>query len=273
MEEDVHIDMPPTLTYELIAADHPDVQIDKNKVLLSRLVPNSQVSMILLAEGPIEAESFSPSLSSKATKGKIFKKLEDVPPNAGTVVLALGGFVLVVFLCVFVPTKIFEYQKRQEEKAQQSLLAKYAYLDKSGWRGIDGYIKSDARNSYGGFEFPLVLTGARRTGSIYELSFVATNKTSSLLKVTSYFEAKTKDKPLYSPGEKSVFDLQVNPMASLPVVVSAKLDPDAPLADLFVKISLKFGDDYVWGIRFYPTENDTANRALLPAATPSARRG
>lgn len=268
MEEDVHIDMPPALTYELIAADHPDVQLDKNKLVLSRIPPRSEVSLVVLAEGAIEAESFSPTLSSKTTKGKVVKKLEEVPPNAGVVVLSIGGVLMLFALVILIPSKWIEYQNERQETQKKEILGRYAFLEQSGWRKFDSYVFSEVRRSYSGFEFPIAFNSARRKGNYVEIQFLATNKTAAPLKATAYFD--TEQDGVSIVGEKSVFDMLVNPMQSIPVVVGTQISRNHPLEKLFVKLNLKFGEENVWGVRFYPSLNKTANQALQ--GTPASGR-
>lgn len=268
MEEDVHIDMPPALTYGLIAADHPDVQLDKNKLVLSRIPPRSEVSLVVLAEGPIDAESFSPTLTSKTTKGKVVKKLEEVPPNTGVVVLSIGGVLILLALMILIPQKWIEYQNKRQETERKEILGRYAFLEQSGWREFDSYVFSEVRRSYSGFEFPLVYKSARRKGDYIEIHFLATNKTAAPLKVTAYFD--TEEDGVSIVGGKSVFDVFVNPMQSIPVEAGTEIPRNHPLGKLFVKLNLKFGKENLWGIRFYPSLNKAANQALR--GTPASGR-
>lgn len=213
MEEDVHVDMPPALTYELIASDNPDVVLQKNKIILARVSPHSEVSIVTMAEGAIEAESFSPTLNSKTTKGKVVKKQEDVPKNAGSTVLFFGGLLLLMSLMFILPAKWIEYKKEQQEverklqeTKKQELLGRYAFIEQAGWRGIDNYVFSEARRSYSDIEFPMLLNSARRKGGYFEVEFMAINKTAAPLSVTAYFDAE--ENGLSVGGRKSVFDLR-----------------------------------------------------------------
>ncbi len=271
MEEEVHIDMPPALTYELIASDHPDIELEKNKVVLSRLSPMSELSMILLAEGSIEAESFTPTITSKTTKGKVVKRLEEVPPNIGTVLMWVGSFLVFMFALFYIPSLVSDYQKAKA-------LERYAFLGKSGWRSIDRYVSSDARASYAGGEFPLVITAASRTGDVYEIVFTATNKTAAPLLVTAYFDLEKEEVvELRLDRVKSVFDVPVNPMQAIPVVVSTKLPSGMQRQKLFVRVGFQFGDeklgkDHIVGLQFFPSANETANKALQQDAPKASRR-
>ena len=52
-EEEVHIDLPPHVRYDLIAADHSNARIEKNVVILPRMPPLSEASLIVLAEAEL----------------------------------------------------------------------------------------------------------------------------------------------------------------------------------------------------------------------------
>jgi len=268
MEEEVHIDMPPALTYELIASDHPDVLLKNNKLLLSRVPPQSEVSIVLMAEGSIEAENFSPTINSKTTKGKVVKKQEEVPPNAGVVVMTAGGFLLLMGLMFLIPSKWIEYQQEQKKAEIQAALGRYKFLEQAGWRGLDPYVFSEARRSYSEIEFPMLFNSAQLKGDEFEVRFLATNKTAAPFGVTAYFG--TEKDVISVNGKKSAFDVNIPPMQSIPVVVSAKIPKKLATEELFVTVSFTFGEERIYGLRFYPSLNKTANTALQ--GTPASGR-
>lgn len=256
MEEEVHINMPAGIKHELIASDHPDVDLKSNKVTLSRISPLSEISLILLAEGAaVEAESFTPTITSKATKGKVVKRLEEMPPNIGTIVLTFVGFILIMFAIGAVPSFLNEYQK-----------TKYAFLEKAGWRNIDFYVKSEVRNSYRGNEFPIVITSVNQDRDFYETTFMVINKTALPLRVTAYFDyPKEESRGNGLETIKSSFDVLINPMQAIPMAVSTKLSSDLQRSKLFVSVSLYFGDDWndhILGLKFLPYASDISNKTL-----------
>lgn len=150
MEEEIHIDMPPDFTYELIAADHPDVRLVKNRMTLDRFAPATDISIILLVEGPNELDNFLPSINSKTTKGKVLKKIEEIPPNIGNVILTVFIIIIVVFLTSYITKKIFDYQ-------EQKVKEKYSYLETEGWKLYETFIDSKVKQNYINTEFPITL--------------------------------------------------------------------------------------------------------------------
>jgi hypothetical protein len=261
MEEDVYISMPPALTYDLIAADSPDVRLDSKKLVFSRISPRSEVSIVLLAEGAVQSENFEATLNSKTTKGKIVKKLEDVPPNAGSFVLSVGGILLFLALGVVIPLKWLEYQTEQRESEKNEVLKNYSFLEDAGWRQIDRFIFSDARASYAGFEFPILFNSAHRKGNNFEVRFFATNKTSAPLKVYAFFSSEEEDVSIIHTNLAK--DILVQPMQTSPVVVSADIDSSMKDLDkLHVEVRMQFGELPPIFVIFSPSLNKASNQAF-----------
>lgn len=254
MEEEVHIVMPSNLTYELLASDHTDVKLEKNKVILSRIPPMSDISMILLAEGSIDGDTFIPSITSKTSKGKIVKKAEEILPNYGTILISFFTAILIFAFMLYAPKKYYEYQR---EQAKQVILNNYAYLQEDGWTGFEVFHQSGYQQSYGKNEFPLAFTGVKKIGEkTFELSFIATNKTTLPLMIDTYFD--NDDEIIFSSlkGIKNAFSVSVNPLTSSPVVVSFTLDNDKKLSDIYIGFILKFSNNSLFGIQFYPEKNN-----------------
>ena len=274
MEEDVRIDMATKLKYELLAADDPNVQLTKNTIVLNRLPPGCQISMIILAEGQLD--HFIPTITSKAAKGKTFTGDAAVPPNWGSVMLvvivslglALGAITTGRMYSEYVTNEAraaYEQERAKETAAERELRAKYDYLVKDGWRDIDSFINSEMRACYPAAEFPIALTSSELTGGTYKLSFIATNKTASVLKLAAYFsvEDESGDSPSLS-DEKSLFNLPVNPLTSAPIMISVSLPPPEFRENLTVRFALEGGRDHNVYFYFLPWANKHAGRALKP---------
>lgn len=272
MEEGVEIVIPPELKCELLASELPGIELQKNTIKINRLAQKSEASILLLIEGEIAENNFCPSLTSKLAKGKQFKKQDEIPPNAGSAILLIGLALAFVSIMFYAPNKYFEYQKTEEERERKEFLAqeekqkaliraKYSYLDEMGWKGIDKYIESGLSKAYSEFEFPLVANSAKLEGKVLSMSFTATNKTAAILKVTAYFQSTEKTENI-SFSEESVFDLEVKPMGSKEFVVSMNLDNSIDMKEVFLGVSIKYGNDFLWGLQLFPSNNEVANKAL-----------
>lgn len=261
MEEGVEIVIPPELKCELLASELPGIELQKNTIKINRLAQKSEVSILLLIEGEIAENNFCPSLTSKLAKGKQFKKQDEIPPNAGSAILLIGLALAFLSMMFYAPNKYFEYKKTEEERERKEILAQYSYLDEMGWKGIDKYIESGLSKAYSEFEFPLVANSAKLEGKVLSMSFTATNKTAAILKVTAYFQSTEKTEN-FSFSKESVFDLEVKPMGSKEFVVSMNLDNSIDMKEVFLGVSIKYGNDFLWGLQLFPSNNEVANKAL-----------
>lgn len=261
MEEGVEIVIPPELKCELLASELPGIELQKNTIKINRLAQKSEASILLLIEGEIAENNFCPSLTSKLAKGKQFKKKDEIPPNAGSTILLIGLALAFVSIMFYAPNKYFEYKKTEEERERKEILAQYSYLDEMGWKGIDKYIESGLSKAYSEFEFPLVANSAKLEGKVLSMSFTATNKTAAILKVTAYFQSTEKTENI-SFSKESVFDLEVKPMGSKEFVVSMNLDNSIDMKEVFLGVSIKYGNDFLWGLQLFPSNNEVANKAL-----------
>jgi hypothetical protein len=242
--------MPPNLTYELLASDHTDVKLEKNKVILSRMSPMSDISLILLAEGSIDGDTFIPSITSKTSKGKVLKNSQNIPPNYGSFLISVCIGILLVTLMLIGPKKYSEYK-------QQVVLKNYSYLTDDGWTGFEIFLHTDYAQSYSKKEFPLAFTGVKKVGeNTYELNFIATNKTTLPLTIDTLFD--NEDQFFFSTlkGIKNASTVTVNPLNSSPVVISFKLDKNRKLSDVYINFVLRFGDYGILGVVFYPSKNN-----------------
>jgi hypothetical protein len=252
--------MPPNLTYELIASDYPDVQLVKNKLVLSRFSPRSEISIVILAEGALNAESFSPTLCSKTTKGKIVEKLEYVPSNVGNTVLIYGFWVVFLALLFILPPKWTAYQNEQREIENKKIVENYSFLKEAGWRDFDDFVLSEIHNNYSKYEFPIIFETAQRKGNIFELKFMVTNKTATTLKVRANYRVDEEGDAVYHTDYPNL--ISVNPMQSVPIVVGAQIPPKNNMRNLRVFVLLIFGKDKLFTLEFNPSLNKTANQVL-----------
>lgn len=260
MEEDVRITVPETLRCELVAADSPEVKLANNEVLISRLPPMSNVTAILLVEGPVQSDLGSAAMTSKTSKGRLRKSLQDVPPNFGAVITAGVVACLIFALAIIVPTRISDYLEAREK-------ARYEYLAKAGWDQFQPYIDSPSRNSYADREFPASLIEATSDKGVLTLKFVLANKTALPLKVDAFFTVErqlgAEATVTVAETEKNAFGVKVDPLNSSTLEVSLKgLRADVTPEKLYVQFSFEFSPDDRFFVAFYPSRNPIANAAL-----------
>ena len=170
-EEDVHIDLPPNISYELIAADLSNASIDRFAVILPRIPPLSEASVIVLAEAKTEPSASNIKISSRTTKGQVLRKVADVPPNAGRAIAGILGFVAVAALLFSLPTLYSQYQAWRNND-------QITALTKSGWSELGRYLSSDLKDNYKHGEFPFHFVSAAADGKKFSTHvFDIVNKT------------------------------------------------------------------------------------------------
>jgi hypothetical protein len=256
-EEDVHIDLPPNISYELIAADLSNASIDGFAVVLPRIPPLSEASVIVLAETKIEPSASNIKISSRTTKGIVFKRVDEVLPNAGRFIAACLGAIALAGLMFSLPTLYTQYQLWRNND-------QITALTKSGWSGLERYLGSDLKDNYRHGEFPFHFVSASADGKNLVLVFDIVNKTAMLAKITAYFQCPHgKKNALSCDGELktkvSTINQPLDPLQSARLTVSADLSQLSNISEVFVEVSMQVDPDgrgeLVWA-NFHPLKNE-----------------
>lgn len=254
-EEDVHIDLPPNITYELIAADLSNATVDKFAVVLPRIPPLSEASVIVLAEAKIEPSSTNIKISSKSTKGYVLKKVGDVPPNFGRFIAGVMAFIAVAALLLSSESIWTSY--KHWRSADQ-----IANLTNLGWSDFDGFFSSDMRDSYKRGEFPFHLLSAAADGKKLILVFDIANKTAMVAKITAFFQcANGKRLELCGDelkGDTNVINQPLDPLQSARLTIAADLSQLPSIEVAYVQVSIDVGtspDNELVMAKFHPLKN------------------
>ncbi|MCA8021247.1 hypothetical protein [Burkholderia metallica] len=100
-EEQIEVNMSPTLQYEVVGSTNNDVTLSGNKLLIPRVGAGDDVTTILLVEGGAFSASEISNCLSKESKGIIVGKLEQVPMTGPQRVSAVAILVVIpAFLCL-----------------------------------------------------------------------------------------------------------------------------------------------------------------------------
>lgn len=113
MEESLRMEMPPGVNIELLASDVAGVKLDNNQLLLDRLPQRTEAKFVFLVEGNSARDEILPRLTSKTSKGKLFKKESEILPNLGTLASAIMFFAITSGLFVY-----FAYQWSQQQTSR-----------------------------------------------------------------------------------------------------------------------------------------------------------
>lgn len=270
MEEGVHINMPLNLDYELIASDHPDVILEKNKITISRIPPMTQVSMLLLAEGNTNND-FAVTLNSKTSNGTVYDSTSNAPSNYGN---RLIGYIVVALIFI-IPTFGSQYyfnekiEQAVSEVKKDDLLAKYSYLEKDGWEGYDIFVEDNKSKSYPNYEFPITFSGIKKVGkNTFELTFIATNKTTYVFGAFAHYYPNSNLLPdtftddfTFNPKTPGSIHRSalVDPLSSKKIVLPFEIDKNQKLSEAYIDFNLRYGDEIFHGLIFRPKNNNKIN--------------
>lgn len=170
VEEDISVDLVPDLSYTLIAGSSSELELNGTSIKIRRIHKKSEESAILLVENGNFDVSKIISASSKATKGKIHKRVADVPPNAASIFLFLVC-VIGFFPGLIYGHKLFTYTNNYWTQY------KYSQQSELGWNGLENYSSSNTSESYSKSEFPVRLIKKEKINDKWNFTYEAYNKT------------------------------------------------------------------------------------------------
>lgn len=238
-EENIQVELDPDLKIELLASSSSDIKMDGATLKIERLHKGCEASaMLLVKTGALDAAKIL-SVSSKATKGTVCKKITEVPPNYAITFLS---FVLMIGA---LPAVIYGF------KAYESLNAKYiehrlSSVHKIGWSNLADYYSSDMRVSYSDQEFPIRFAGRqidKNKKSV--LQFDVYNKTALPMKVYVDLQGgRMYGSPYFASAE-------INPMSSATLLTNEpEKSADSPNPKL--DFSIRVGEEYLHNLIYEP---------------------
>jgi hypothetical protein len=242
-EEDIRIELDPSLRYTLIAATNKDISLMDGIFIINRVAPLSEASVIFVAEGGNFGEENIAQFSSKDTRGRIRKRLDEVPPNWGNALLWI--FIpLAVIVCLFYG--IDTYQKFDRTKKIESLQS----VAVQGWNGLEWYATSKLRQSYSTNEFPITFLRQVRKREIVSLEFRIVNKSAAWLSVDARVSYPEKVNDPESFDDRLLYDIRIEPAGAKNITLKAYAPSNKNDVIPNVEFSLKSGDEHIYGIIF-----------------------
>ncbi|MFK5894857.1 MAG: hypothetical protein QM504_16685 [Pseudomonadota bacterium] len=243
-EEDLRVELNPSLQYEILAASASSITLGSSVLMLQRLSGRDEVSVVLLVEKGSFSKSDISSISSKEKKGKIIEKLEDVPPNTGNVILLS---VAVLLFCIGVFKASYIHSVYSQYKIDYYLEEQVA----EGWYDLDMYVTSDYIDFYGEDRFPIKQISAERKKNKFNASFEVSNLTDSFLSVTAHIGlVDEKDKPRVWQKPKrfnSTGDIGIGGKGDVEVIIEIPKDYDKEW--VVVEFTLKSVDEFVYKLK------------------------
>lgn len=216
MEEDIVINLNNELKYEILSTSFDDLELNGNKLSISRLSPLNSISVLLLIENGNFSKTDIKSISSKTTKGKIINK-EDLPLNYGYLLMLI---ILGIFLSM-APIVLFNlYNNYQLEETRKE----YQFLEKKGFYNYDEYLESKTRKSYSKTEFPIYQISKIQEEDIIILEYRLINNLATEMEIyiedTNYlkdfknipykYNSKLKEYHIFKLKPKEYKDIKIN---------------------------------------------------------------
>jgi len=237
VEESIQVVLDPELKGELLASGSGDISLEGSTLKIERLHKGCEASVMLLIENGTLDSSKIVSITSKATKGSVLKKVTDVPPNFAK------AFIFSVVMLGFFPATIYgnyAYERIHESYVRYQLKNAHAL----GWSNLSKYYTSDLEKSYSSQEFPVRYLG-RKTDATKQniLEFEAYNKMAVTLEITA-------NKTGSAPGDITNFSsVKIPPMAKR---TFSLLDPrgTSPSETAELKFTFKSGEEFLYNINF-----------------------
>ena len=212
-EENIDVTLNPSLKYELLGANSPDVSVDKNRLKMTRIAPSDEITMLLVVENGVFKPDDITQTVSKETKGVTVAKLEEVPPTAMQRVWLVGVFIVfpaVCYLGYVAMRSIFNHP----EPTKQAIATEVA---KTGGWTVPSMYKREDNSLYEALRSAKLTVEIRKLsakGDVVTVPFAIRNETDKILTASVEAITSTLDKriPRY---EQHVGDLIVFPGKTL----------------------------------------------------------
>jgi hypothetical protein len=241
-EEDVLIALDPSLKYEIVASSDSTCVLESSAIKIPRIPPGDDFSVLLLVEGGDFSRERLSTISSKSTKGKLLNGIENVPPNAGTALLVVFAFLVLMAAPVAGIHYYDEWQKAAAEDMTAARLARLDYLRKEGWNNLDRYSESAFREHYPDGEFPIHQTKAERKGDVVEIQFRIVNKSAAALRLSALSEWPYKADDPKSWEDRNIFVHKVEPQSANNLTIKLYF-PKTKKGEASIEFQLSIGRD------------------------------
>ncbi len=249
-EEQVEVSLNAACRYDLVASTSRDVFLANGKISLPRMPPEEEVTIIFLAEGKEFSTADIQSISSKAVRGHIAKRLEDLLPS--TRKLGLSGLWAALAATAFVAGMIgvgnyFDRQAKQElaklgSTAPTTTLASEdapAYWKARGWNVSARYFGTALAETTGRTRLPVVVVGLKRTGDQVRVALRADNRSETLFRVDAKVISPAVEPGQFDP-DSWINDVFVFPGSQKEFSLKARLPATAPQQILVVDFDIFF---------------------------------
>lgn len=255
-EENILVDFDPLISLEMIAATNSGATINKNALHINRLPALTEISVIFIAEGEKFTHESVSSISSKDTKGTIYTKENEIPPNWANLTFSFAAPLILIVGLIFGMNTYFDHQRDEIINEKQLKIKSLDHHKKDGWIKLDRYALSELRNSYSDTELPLTALSQEINKRIYNGRFKIINNTAAWLEYSaSVINTSDIKSDKYIVGEY-IFDIRVEPKGTKTSTIKKHLPKGVDLSDIYVQFVLSYGDEEYIYMHYQPSINE-----------------
>lgn len=185
-EETVELTLNHALLYELLGSNSQDAKVMSNKVVVPRIGPSDEVTVLLLVEGGTFKKDDIAQCLSKENKGQLVSKLDEVTPTGPQRISIVGMFVAVPALLyglTFLLDAVSNYTRTGTVSAAPDLRAP---LVVGGWQvpwfQID---RSALLSNFKDGKISVTVGSVSKKGDIASIPLRFTNQSAEVLKATA----------------------------------------------------------------------------------------
>lgn len=194
-EEAIDVTLNNAMRYELLGSNNQDVRVTGNKIVIPRIGPSDDVTVLLLVElGTFKQDDIVQCLS-KETKATTVARLEHVPPNGPQRIAIVGMFVVIPALLYGMSYALdYAYDLLKDRPTASSAEDPKDYAQIQGWR-VPNFYKTTSKlfEPFSSGKITATVGTIIRRGDTATIPITFTNQTDEAL--TASFSANTAGSP------------------------------------------------------------------------------
>lgn len=206
-EETVELTLNHGLLYELLGSNSQDAKVTSNKVVVPRIGPSDEVTVLLLVEGGTFKKDDIVLCLSKENKGQLVSKLDEVAPTGPQRISIVGMFVAVPALLyglTFLLDAVSSYMRTGTVSAAPGSREP---LDVGGWQvpwfQID---RSPLLSSFKDGKIALTVGSVSKKGDVASIPLRFSNQSAEVVKATATVTS-ARSSSRFKPYELTVQDI------------------------------------------------------------------
>lgn len=206
-EETVELTLNHGLRYELLGSNSQDAKVTSNKLIMPRIGPSDEVTVLLLVEGGTFKRDDIVQCLSKENKGQLVSKLDEVTPTGPQRILIVGMFVAVPALLYGLTFLIDAVSSYTRTGTVSTAPDSRAPLDVGGWQVPWFQInQSLLLSSFKDGKISVTVGSVSKKGDVASIPLRFSNQSAEVLKATATVTS-VRSASRFKPYELTVYDI------------------------------------------------------------------